>query len=69
MKIFKEKQHSFFPRPLGIGDKFYLSVGIMAFFDLNDPDSLLDEQELWKTVPTQLGPKPLIDQGCAQTAR
>ncbi|WP_320173336.1 DUF2169 domain-containing protein [Maridesulfovibrio sp.] len=63
MKIFKEKQHSFFPRPLGIGDKFYLSVGIMVFFDLNDPDGLLDEQELWKIVPTQLGPKPLIDQG------
>ncbi|NDV23345.1 DUF2169 domain-containing protein [Desulfovibrio sp. JC022] len=63
MKIFKEKQHSFFPRPLGIRDKYYLSVGVMAFFDLNDPDSLLDEQELWKTVPTQLGPKPIIDQG------
>lgn len=63
MKIFKEKQHSFFPRPLGIGDKFYLSVGVMAFFDLNDPDSLLTEQELWKTVPAQLGPKPVIDQG------
>ncbi|WP_421899600.1 DUF2169 domain-containing protein [Maridesulfovibrio sp.] len=63
MKIFKEKQHSFFPRPLGIGDKFYLSVGVMAFFDLNDPDTLLDEQELWKTVPGELGPKPIIDQG------
>ncbi|WP_415713970.1 DUF2169 domain-containing protein [Maridesulfovibrio sp.] len=63
MKIFKEKQHSFFPRPLGIRDKFYLSVGVMVFFDLNDPDLLLDEQELWKTVPTQLGPKPILDQG------
>ncbi|WP_319762560.1 DUF2169 domain-containing protein [Maridesulfovibrio sp.] len=63
MKIFKEKQHSFFPRPLGIRDKYYLSVGVMAFFDLNDPGNLLDEQELWKTVPTQLGPKPIIDQG------
>jgi len=63
MKIFKEKQHSFFPRPLGIGDKFYLSVGVMAFFDLNDPENLLDEQELWKTVPAQLGSKSIIDQG------
>ncbi|TIH15876.1 DUF2169 domain-containing protein [Marinifilum sp. JC120] len=63
MKIFKEKQHSFFPRPLGIRDKYYLSVGVMAFFDLNDPDNLLDEQELWKTVTTQLGPKPILDQG------
>ncbi|GKT30551.1 DUF2169 domain-containing protein, partial [Aduncisulcus paluster] len=35
----------------------------MAFFDLNDPDNLLDEQELWKTVPGELGPKPIIDQG------
>ena len=63
MKIFKEKQHSFFPRPLGIGDKFYLSVGVMAFFDLNDPGNLLDEQELWKSVPGELGPQPIIDQG------
>ncbi|WP_027722036.1 DUF2169 family type VI secretion system accessory protein [Maridesulfovibrio zosterae] len=63
MKIFKEKQHSFFPRPLGIGDKFYLSVGIMVFYDLNDPDNLLTEQELWKTVPGELGAKPVIDQG------
>ncbi|CCO24160.1 DUF2169 family type VI secretion system accessory protein [Maridesulfovibrio hydrothermalis] len=63
MKIFKEKQHSFFPRPLGIRDKLYLSVGIMSFFDLNDPDNLLTEQELWKTVPGELGPKPVIDQG------
>ncbi len=63
MKIFKEKQHSFFPRPLGIGDKFYLSVGVMAFFDLNDPGNLLDEQGLWKSVPGELGPKPIIDQG------
>ena len=63
MKIFKEKQHSFFPRPLGIRDKFYLSVGIMVFYDLNDPDNLLTEQELWKSVPGQLGAKPIIDQG------
>lgn len=63
MKIFKEKLHSFFPRPLGIGGKLYLSIGVMAFFDLNDPDNLLPEQELWKTVPGQLGPKPVIDQG------
>ncbi|WP_031482713.1 DUF2169 family type VI secretion system accessory protein [Maridesulfovibrio frigidus] len=63
MKIFKEKQHSFFPRPIGIKDKNYLSVGIMSFFDLNDPDNLLTEQELWKTLPGELGPKPILDQG------
>ncbi len=63
MKIFKEKQYSFFPRPICIKDKNYLSVGIMSFFDLNDPDNLLTEQELWKTVPGELGPKPILDQG------
>lgn len=63
MKIFKNKQHSFFPRPFGIGDTLYLSVGVMAFFDLNDPGNLLTEQELWKTVPAELGPKPILDQG------
>lgn len=63
MKIFKEKQHSFFPRPFGIRDKLYLSVGVMVFFDLNDPSGLLTEQELWKTLPGELGPKPILDQG------
>lgn len=63
MKIFKEKQHSFFPRPFGIRDALYLSVGVMAFIDLNDPGTLLTEQELWKTLPGELGPKPVMDQG------
>ncbi len=63
MKIFKEKQHSFFPRPFGIRDKLYLSVGVMVFFDLTDPGGLLTEQELWKTLPAELGPKPVLDQG------
>lgn len=63
MKVFKEKQHSFFPRPLGIGSKLYMSVGIMVYYDLNDPENLLTEQELWKEVPAQLGSKPIIDQG------
>src|SRR6056297_1316284 len=63
MKIFKQKQHSIFPRPLGIKNRFYLSLGIMVFFDLTDSNNLLTEQELWKTLPRQLGPKPIIDQG------
>jgi len=63
MKIFKEKQHSFFPRPLFIKGKLYLSMAVMVFFDLTDSENLLTEQELWKTVPSQLGPKSIIDQG------
>lgn len=63
MKIFKEKQHSFFPRPLFIRDKLYLSMAVLVYFDLTDPENLLTEQELWKTVPEAIGPKGVLDQG------
>ena len=63
MKVFKENQHSFFPRSFGIRNTFYFSVGVMMFFDLTASENLLTEQELWETIPPQLGPTPVIDQG------
>jgi hypothetical protein len=63
LKVFKLNEHSVFPRPFGVRDKMYLAVGIMIFFDLTASDMLLTEQELWKTVPAQLGPMPMLDQG------
>lgn len=63
MKVFKESGYSLYPRPLAIDGKFYLSLGILAFYDLNDPASLLTEQALWQTLPELLGEPPIIDQG------
>lgn len=63
MKIFKDKTHSLLPRPVMIQGRQNLALGVMLFFDLTSPDALLDEQELWKTVPQVLGPNPILDQG------
>lgn len=63
MKIFKKKQHSFFPRPLFVRDKLYLSMAVMVYFDLTDPENLLTEQELWQSVPKEIGSKAVLDQG------
>ncbi|MGL1932064.1 MAG: pentapeptide repeat-containing protein [Desulfotalea sp.] len=63
MKTFKENHHSFYPRPIAIAGKFYLSVGILGFYDLSNPSTFLTEQEMWKTLPLLLGDQPIIDQG------
>jgi uncharacterized protein YjbI with pentapeptide repeats len=63
MKVFKKHRQSIIPRPFGAAGKLHLSVGVLVFFPLDDPDSPLTEQELWKTVPPLLGPSPVLDQG------
>ncbi len=63
MKIFKEKEHAIFLKPFGIRDSLYLGVTVFLYVDLRDPRSLLKEQDLWKTVPDQLGENPVLDMG------
>ena len=63
MKIFKSKEQSLFPKPFAVADTYYLAVGVLVFFALDDPDNLLTEQELWDTVPQQLGKQPVLDHG------
>lgn len=63
MKVFKDNATSLLPRPVGFGGKLYLSLGIVLFFDLDDPDSLLSEQDLWKTAPAALKPFGALDEG------
>lgn len=63
MKVFKSKQHSVLPKPFAVSGKQYLAVGVLVFFALDDPDSLLTEQELWDTVPKLIGNPPILDQG------
>jgi uncharacterized protein YjbI with pentapeptide repeats len=63
MKVFKSKQQSVLPKPFAVSGKLYLAVGVLVFFALDEPDSLLSEQELWDTVPKLIGNPPILDQG------
>ena len=66
MKIYKKNHHSLFIKPFGIGDKLYLTLSVFIYFDLTNPDEPLTEQELWKTIPEQLKPMPVLDVGMAK---
>jgi len=66
MKIYKQKHHSLFIKPFGIGNKVYFTLTVFIYFDLMAPDDPLSEQELWKTIPEQLKPMPVIDVGMAK---
>lgn len=63
MKIFKERRHALFNRPVEIAGKHYLSLGVMLYFDLTAPEELHTEQELWKELVALLGPEMILDQG------
>ncbi|MDQ5986639.1 MAG: hypothetical protein CSYNP_02369 [Syntrophus sp. SKADARSKE-3] len=63
MKVYKKNQHSLFVKPFGVRDKLYLALTIFIYFDLLAPDDPLTEQELWKTIPDQLKPAPILDVG------
>jgi uncharacterized protein YjbI with pentapeptide repeats len=63
MKIYKQKEHSLLIKSFGIRDRLYMAVTILVYFDLTAPDEPLTEQDLWKTIPAQLGKIPLLDQG------
>jgi len=63
VKIFKERRHALFNRPVEIAGKHYLSLGVMLYFDLTAPDELHTEQELWKELVALLGPEMILDQG------
>lgn len=63
MKVFKDKEHSLLVRPFGIRDTLYLACTVLVFFDLNRPEDLLQEQELWSVVPGLLGPERILDAG------
>ncbi|MFH1488434.1 MAG: DUF2169 domain-containing protein [Pseudomonadota bacterium] len=63
MKVFKKKDHSLLVKPFGIKDTLYLACTILIFFDLNDPEGPLTEQELWATIPGELGQDGILDIG------
>lgn len=63
MKITKEKDIALLLRPFGVRDGNYLAVGAMLCFDLIEPWRLCDEQALWRTVESELGPGAVLDAG------
>jgi len=63
MKIFKQRRHALFNRPIELAGKQYLSLGVMLYFDLTAPDDLHTEQELWKELVALLGTDMMLDQG------
>ena len=63
MKIFKKNEHSLLIKSFGIKDTLYLATTILIFFDLTNPDNPLTEQELWKTIPGELGQGDVLDMG------
>lgn len=63
MKVIKKKELSLFPRPMFLQGRQHLALGVLLYFDLTAPDALLDEQDLWKTIPKELGDTPILDQG------
>jgi hypothetical protein len=66
MKVYKPNELSLFIKPFGLQNRLYMAYTLMVYFDLTAPDSLLTEQELWRTVPAQLGPMPVVDTGMAK---
>ncbi|MEW6265910.1 MAG: DUF2169 domain-containing protein [Thermodesulfobacteriota bacterium] len=63
MEVVKEQDQSLLLNHFGLADKYYLTVSILLFFDLNEPADLLPEQELWPCVQDQLGAETIFDQG------
>ena len=63
MKVIKPLRLALLTRPFEFGRDFYLAVGIILFFPLDDPRRLLSEVDLWKFVPGELGNDAALN-GC-----
>ncbi len=63
MKIYKKNEQSLLIKSFGIADRLYIAVSVLIFFDLDDPDTPLKEQELWSVIPAQLGQGAVFDPG------
>ncbi len=63
MKVIKDTHHGLLLNRFGIKDKYYLVVTILIFFDLDRPDSSLNEQEMWRFFQAQAGGGAILDTG------
>lgn len=66
MKIFKKNEHALLIKPFGVKDSLYLATTILIFFDLENPDDPLTEQDLWSTMPEQIQGQGVLDMGMAK---
>lgn len=67
MKVYKPKQYGFGIKAFGMANKTYLTTTIPVFFDLTNPEAILTEQEMWSTLPDQLGKDTMPDMGFPKT--
>ncbi len=63
MKTIKPQGLGVLHRAYEDGGRFFLSVGILSFFPLDEPKRLLTEVALWKFVAAELGKDATIDIG------
>jgi uncharacterized protein YjbI with pentapeptide repeats len=63
MKVLKKNEHAPIFRPFGVGGKLYLAVASLTFFDLSEQPRALTEQDMWKTLPAELGASGVLDSG------
>ena len=59
MKVYKKDNLSLLVKIFGLGDVLYLTTTILVYFDLNDPDQDLKEQDLWRNIPELLAGQAL----------
>ncbi|MDR1044463.1 MAG: pentapeptide repeat-containing protein [Candidatus Adiutrix sp.] len=63
MQVIKDIEQGLLFSAVGLGGKWYLQAAVMLFFDLNDPETALSEQQLWPLVQKRLGAATLLDAG------
>ena len=60
MKIIKDTQTSLLLKSFLLDNQDYLSISVLCYFDLDNPELFLEEQAMYKESAVQLG-KTLLD--------
>ncbi|MFH1983884.1 MAG: DUF2169 domain-containing protein [Pseudomonadota bacterium] len=63
MKTYKPRTYGILVKTFGLRGQSYLTVSTLVYFDLQQEGVLCKEQELWSTLPGQLGADTPLDQG------
>ena len=61
MKVVKDLTHGILLNSFAARDTYYLAVSLLTFFDLDNPDTALPEQDMWRLVPQELGDSAILD--------
>jgi hypothetical protein len=61
MRVVKEQEHCLLLNYFGLGNRYYLAVTVMTYFDYSDPDNPLKEQDMWPFVQGELGKDAILD--------